>query len=57
MKRNLNANESETRKKDIERITKEIENMTNQKRRIFLEATRNILQNEVNTGIGHVFKH
>ncbi len=57
MKRNLNAKEIETRKKDIERITKEIENMTNQKRRIFLEATRNILQNEVNTGIGHVFKH
>lgn len=57
MKRNLNAKEIAARKKDIERITKEIENMTNQKRRIFLEATRNILQNEVNTGIGHVFKH
>lgn len=55
MKKQLNKKELAQRENDIKRITSELENEMSLKRRIFLEATRNILQNEVNTGVGHVF--
>ena len=55
MKKQLNKKELAQRENDIKRITSELENETSLKRRIFLEATRNTLQNEVNTGVGHVF--
>lgn len=55
MKKQLNKKELAERENDIKRITNELGNEMSLKRRIFLEATRNILQNEVNTGVGHVF--
>lgn len=55
MKKQLNKKELAQRENDIKRITSELESEMSLKRRIFLEATRNILQNEVNTGVGHVF--
>lgn len=55
MTKQLNKKELEQKRKEADRISKELENEMTQKRRIFLEATRNILENEIKTGRGHVF--
>ena len=47
MTKQLNKKELEQKRKESDRISEELENEMTQKRRIFLEATRNILENEI----------